>query len=130
MKERVKKEVEKSCKVARLYAFFFSPSHKGLPRLENWETKFDERTTNFTDYMGKEMENLINKKKNNGNRSSLHNVVKGAVYMLSTSMNGYTFGSIFFVYSSLNDRDHRFSPVKGRILNYLLHYSCTRTGDI
>ena len=61
MKKRVKKEVEKSCKVARLYAFFF-PSHKGLPRLENWETKFDERTTNFTDYMGKEMENLINKK--------------------------------------------------------------------
>lgn len=43
--------------------FFFPPSHKGLFRLENWETKFDERTTNFTDYMGKEMESLINKKK-------------------------------------------------------------------
>lgn len=87
MKERVKKEVEKSCKVARLYAFFSPPSHKGLLRLENWETKFDERTTNFTDYMGKEMESLINKKKNNGNRSSLHNVVKGAAYMLlSTSI--------------------------------------------
>ena len=54
----------------------FFPFTQGLPRLENWETKFDERTTNFTDYMGKEMENLINKK-NNGNRSSLHNVVKG-----------------------------------------------------
>lgn len=67
--------------------FFFPPSHKGLLRLENWETKFDERTTSFTDYMGKEMESLINKKKNNGNRSSLHNVVKGAAYMLlSTSI--------------------------------------------
>lgn len=66
---------------------FFPPSHKGLLRLENWETKFDERTKNFTDYMGKEMESLINKKKNNGNRSSLHNVVKGAAYMLlSTSI--------------------------------------------
>ena len=66
------------------------------------ETKFDERTTNFTDYMGKEMESLI--KKNNGNRSSLHNVVKGAAYMLlSTSILLVQ----FFVYSSLNDRDHR-----------------------
>ena len=46
------------------------------------------------------MESLIKKK---NNRSSLHNVVKGAAYMLSTSILLVQ----FFVYSSLNDRDHR-----------------------
>ena len=102
------------------------PLHTRAFRLENWETKFDERTTNFTDYMGKEMESLINKK-NNGNRSSLHNVVKGR---LTCCCQLAYFWFNFFVYSSLNDRDHRFSPVKGRISNYLLHYLCTRTGDI